>query len=45
MLPFIHAEGLWEDIKMGGATCRAESIRCRKPAAGGGRQPVVSGDC
>ncbi|HAN7476618.1 TPA: TraC family protein, partial [Escherichia coli] len=27
MIPFIHAEGLWEDIKMGGATCRAESIQ------------------
>lgn len=27
MLPFIHAEGLWDDIKMGGATCRAESIQ------------------
>ena len=25
MLPFIHAEGLWDDIKIGGATCRAES--------------------
>ncbi|WP_263071033.1 TraC family protein, partial [Enterobacter huaxiensis] len=25
MLPFIHAEGLWDDIRMGGATCRAES--------------------
>ncbi|EBA2748668.1 type IV secretion system protein TraC [Salmonella enterica] len=27
MIPFIHAEGLWEDIKMGGATSRAESIQ------------------
>lgn len=27
MLPFIHAEGLWEDIKVGGATLRAESIQ------------------
>jgi len=27
MLPFIHSEGLWEDIRAGGATCRAESIQ------------------
>ncbi|MGM7760886.1 type IV secretion system protein TraC [Yersinia enterocolitica] len=27
MLPFVHSEGLWDDIKMGGATCRAESIQ------------------
>lgn len=25
MLPFIHGEDLWEDIKKGGGTCRAES--------------------
>lgn len=27
MLPFMHQEGLWEDLKTGGATCRAESIQ------------------
>lgn len=27
MLPFMHQEGLWADLKTGGATCRAESIQ------------------
>jgi conjugal transfer ATP-binding protein TraC len=25
MLPFMHGEGLWDDLKRSGATCRAES--------------------